>query len=362
MSATDVNPLIVYVDDEPANRTVFEASMKSRFRVESFASGEEALARLETGDVAVLVTDQRMPGLSGNEILQRARARSPNTQRVVITAYDDAGPILEALNTGLASRYVVKPWVRTELIETLESCLDVYRLRLEKISLEHRLFEGERFVTLGGLSAGIYHDMSQPLLVLSSALDTFEATDPTVMADAKVAAGQLLAMIRSAKQFLVPGGRVEPRGDAREASGAAATLCHGRLRNAGVALEIDIAETLPPTQMATTAIVQVLVNLLVNASQAIRGEGPKSIVKLRVRPGDGGVEMSVRDNGTGMPPEILAKALKPFFTTKPSGEGTGLGLFSCQRLATENGGRLSIESKAGEGTTVTLWVPAAPGD
>ncbi len=279
----------------------------------------------------------------------------------MITAYDDSGPILEALNTGLASRYVVKPWVRTELIATLESCLDVYRLRLEKLSLEHRLFAGERFVTLGTLSAGVYHDMSQPLLVVSSALGTFEATDPTVLTDARVAVDQLLAMIRSAKEFLVPGATVEPRGDARAASTAAVTLCRGRFRLAGVALESDISETLPPTQMATTAIIQILVNLLVNASHAKRAEGPKSIVRLGVHADGGGVEMSVRDNGTGMPPEILAKVRQPFFTTKPAGEGTGLGLFSCERLATTNGGRLSIESRAGEGTTVTVWVPASPG-
>jgi len=349
--------LIVYVDDEHANRVVFEASLKSRFRVETFESGYAALARLAKGDVAVLATDQRMPGVTGNEILRRAREISPSTERVVITAYDDAGPILEALNSGLASRYVVKPWVREELIATLESCLTVYRLRSEKLDLEHRLFAGERFVTMGAIAAGIFHDMSQPLLVIDSALPLFRSSDAEALDDSRAAIEHLATMVRGAKIFLSSGTRIENSGDAGEAAKTALQLCRGRLAHLHIALETEIGEKLPPTPVPTPAIVQVIVNLLVNASQALRKDGPPPSIRLSILEQRTGVEISVRDNGTGMTAEVLSRAREPFFTTKPAGEGTGLGLYSCQRLITGHGGSLDIRSVFAEGTTITVWIP-----
>ena len=353
-------PLIVYIDDEHANRVVFEASLKSHFRIETFASGEEGLARLIPGDVAVLVTDQRMPGMSGNEVLRLARERSPQTERVVLTAYDEAGPILEALNSGLASRYVVKPWVRAELIATLESCLAVHRLRSEKLDLEHRLFAGERFVTLGAIASGVFHDMSQPLLVMSSTLPTFTSDDPDALVDSRAAVEQLAALVRGAKMFLTPGKTIESIGDAASAARTAIALCRGRIAQGEIDFKCELADALPPTPVPTPALVQVLVNLLVNAAQARRTEGPRSTIRLTIAIANGGILMTVRDNGSGMSPEVLAHVREPFFTTKPAGEGTGLGLFSCQRLVAGHGGTLEIQSTQGEGTTVSAWIPEAP--
>src|SRR5512132_3409866 len=109
-------PLVLYVDDEKANRIVFEQSV-TEFNVISASDGPQALEVMAQQDVAVLVTDMRMPEMSGEELLRIAKERNPQTIRMVVTAYADVDPILRAINEGLVARYIVKPWQRTELIQ-----------------------------------------------------------------------------------------------------------------------------------------------------------------------------------------------------------------------------------------------------
>lgn len=351
-------PLVVYVDDEEANRIVFQASLKGRYRIECFADGESAFPRIAAGEVAVLVTDQRMPGMTGNELLRKAQQIAPQTERVVITAYDDAGPILDALNSGLASRYLVKPWTREELVSTLESCLNVYRLREEKVALEHRLFQAERFVTLGAIAAGVFHDMSQPVLVIGTTIDS-GVTDAEALDDIRGAIRHLEGMVRGAKSFLAHNAPREP-GDPAEAIRAAVSLCSARIRHSQARLAVDVRTepALAKVRLSTTQLIQVLVNLLVNSSQALRPDREGSI-ELSARADGEGVRITIRDDGIGMTPEVLAKVRQPFFTTKRAGEGTGLGLFTCQRAIEEAGGRMQIESSPSTGTAVTLSLPFA---
>src|SRR5262245_28140743 len=113
------SPLVLYVDDEHANRVVFEQSLKSEFRIKTVEDAKSALEVLDHHEVAVLVSDIRMPEVDGLELLRRAKERHPNAIRMVITAYSDIDPILRAINEGLVARYIVKPWDREELIQIL---------------------------------------------------------------------------------------------------------------------------------------------------------------------------------------------------------------------------------------------------
>src|SRR4051812_47722945 len=89
------------------------------FRITCVSDGHAALAILDEQDVAVLVTDMRMPGMNGEELLRIAKERKPQTFRVVVTAYADVDPILRAINEGLVARYIIKPWIRAELVQVL---------------------------------------------------------------------------------------------------------------------------------------------------------------------------------------------------------------------------------------------------
>src|SRR6267143_756704 len=117
---------VLYADDEMANRLVFEQTFNKKFEVHCVESGADALRLLETKEFAVLISDQRMPGMSGNELLRRVREKYPSTERIILTAYDEVEPILSALNTGLVSRYIVKPWVRQELESAILGCIEIH--------------------------------------------------------------------------------------------------------------------------------------------------------------------------------------------------------------------------------------------
>src|SRR5262249_53679304 len=113
-TAARLEPLVLFVDDDRANRIVFEQSL-AEFNVITASDGQSALRLMEHDEIAVLVTDMRMPGMSGEELLRIAKSRHPHTIRMVVTAYQDVDPILRAINDGLVARYIIKPWVREEL-------------------------------------------------------------------------------------------------------------------------------------------------------------------------------------------------------------------------------------------------------
>ena len=115
---------------------------------------------------------------------------------------------------------------------------------------------------------------------------------------------------------------------------------------------------LPRVRMSPTELTQVLINVVANGAQAVAARGvPNGKVSINARPEEGMLELQVRDDGVGMPPEVLNRVGTPFFTTRT--DGTGLGLAQCQRLIGTAGGRFRIESEPGVGTTVTIVLPTA---
>jgi len=127
-----------------------------------------------------------------------------------------------------------------------------------------------------------------------------------------------------------------------------------------VRLDTDLEPGLPPVRGDQAALAHALANLCVNAVDAMPGGGTLTI-RAR-RDGDGWARLDVQDTGTGMPPEVLARALDPFFTTKDVGKGTGLGLAIVHSTIQAHGGEMSLQSREGEGTTVTLRLPLAPAE
>ncbi len=100
---------------------------------------------------------------------------------------------------------------------------------------------------------------------------------------------------------------------------------------------------------------QVIINLIMNAVHALEGEG-RVVLETGIG-GDGMLQLCVRDNGPGIPEEIQEQIFAPFYTTKPEGEGTGLGLYICQNIVREHSGTISVQSLPGEGTTFCISLP-----
>jgi two-component system sensor histidine kinase HydH len=133
------------------------------------------------------------------------------------------------------------------------------------------------------------------------------------------------------------------------------TLSKGEFDAQRVEIRLDVADDLPKVSVVPDRFHQVLLNLILNANQAIRESGVLSI-EVSQTEDPFGVQVAVADNGVGISKEDQAQLFQPFFTTRQ--EGVGLGLYVTRNIVEEHGGTINIESEVGEGTEVKVWLPA----
>src|SRR5476649_1881418 len=124
---------ILYVDDEENNLFSFKATFRIKYQVLTAISGEEALKILDTKPVNVIITDQRMPEMTGVEFLEKVLEKYPDPMRILLTGYADMGAVVDAVNKGKIFHYLAKPWNEEELDMTIKRAYEKY---LEKIELK----------------------------------------------------------------------------------------------------------------------------------------------------------------------------------------------------------------------------------
>lgn len=117
---------VLFVDDETANLRLLERLFRNSYEVHTASSGDEALELLAVHDVALIVSDQRMPAMTGSEFLKRAAEMRPQTVRIMLTGYTDASDLVDAINSGVVYKYITKPWVNEDLQQTVKRALQHY--------------------------------------------------------------------------------------------------------------------------------------------------------------------------------------------------------------------------------------------
>ena len=273
-----------------------------------------------------------------------------------------------------------------EEIERLES-----ELKLRGTELMH----SERMASLGTLAAGVAHEINNPLAFIKSNLMSLEGflqpmvgtvrsllvleekvpeliTDLTtkgleyeaeelgfivedldeILQDLRDGSERIVTIVSGLRQFSHPSENALVGTDLNDAVRVAIELSRNEFKYHAT-LDTDL-NPLPTVEANSPKITQVLVNLIVNAAQAIEESG---MIRVGSRVKDDNVEVWVEDNGGGIHPEHLSKIFNPFYTTKEVGKGTGLGLAISHRIMAEHGGSIDVESKLGEGTRFTLKFP-----
>jgi signal transduction histidine kinase len=358
---------ILYVDDDRSNRTVFRATLTPAFRITCAESGEAALGVLEREEVAVLVSDQRMPGMTGVELLETTAREYPDVVRILLTGYSDLEAATDAINRGQVARYIRKPWRPEELHAAVAEALDVFRTRSRLRALEGRLRETERVYAVGVVAAGVAHDLRNPLMIARLSLERAQkslqagpdGSEPNALASVERAgeAVERISEIVAGIDLSQRKTRAKTTADLAEVIRLTISFLEGAFRKRG-ALEVDL-DPVPKVLGSPTALSQVTLNLLVNALEALpEGKDPAARVTLRLRREGSSALMEVEDNGAGMPPETLERIFDPFFSTKEDG-GTGLGLAISKRIVDEVGGRLEATSTVGAGSCFAVRVPLA---
>ncbi len=294
------------------------------------------------------------------EFLRSVAAGKPFHAEAIDVRKDGSALALEI--HGVPMHYLGKPHVLTIARDLTEK----KRAAAELAQQRETLYQREKIAAMGSLLAGVAHELNNPLSVVVARAVMLEESEhvPTRTAAQKIrAAAERCARI--VRTFLAMARQHKPERTSVQinevVTDAMEILSYG-LRAGGIELKLDLAPNLPRISADADQLHQVLMNLIANAQQALQDQlGPRRLC-LRTRyepngPNGNVVRVVVEDNGPGIPKAIRSRIFEPYFTTKPLGAGTGVGLSVCLGIIEAHGGTLSIDCPSAGGTVFTVVLP-----
>lgn len=385
MNAT--RPILMVIDDEPEVLRSVHDLFRMDYRVWTFGHPEEAIERLAAVDVPVVLCDQRMPEMSGVELLARARDLRPNTTRLLFTGYTDVKAVIDAINKGHIYRYITKPWDPEELAGIVRQAVEMHdliasrRALLEELQESNaRLREADRIKSAFIEVAS--HELNTPVAVVLGLSELWKMTlAETATAQERTwvermqAAGKRLAAIVERMLKLLQADRFAQTLDLRPTDLGA--LVRGVAADLGPflearhqAVELQVPPGIGSAEIDPEKVADVLTNLLANA---IKFTPDDQMIRVAVEPaGPDWVRFAVADPGIGIGPEDRRHLFEPFFTGydtmhHSSGQfqfgkrGIGLGLHLVKTFVELHGGRLEeVCSAPGQGSTFGFLLPRRP--
>ncbi|HEX4341413.1 MAG TPA: response regulator [Polyangiaceae bacterium] len=370
-------PHVLFVDDDEPNLAVFAALCGDDFPILTASSASAALVLMRQHEVGVVLSDQRMPDVTGVEFLEQVRAEFPDTVRMLATAYADLSATIDAINKGHVRRYIRKPWDAEELKAHLAEGISRYRTQREAHAVERRLLETERVYGLGVIAASLAAELREPAAAVAREISVardllrvgLDSTPPGSGAEARSlrarmaeadealvdAVGAVDAMMGLVRGIEVPThARDENVVDLRNLVRLTLRILRSELREVGE-VKIDLT-SVPDVRGSSSKLGQVVVNLLVNAVRAVADKPrPERFVSVRLTSEDSSVNLEVEDNRD----EPVSSELVSFdpFAKRERFVGTAFGLAISKRIAEEVGGRIDAETRASKRTLFRLSVP-----
>jgi len=365
---------ILYVDDEVTNLQGMRYLLDDRFTLLTTSDPGEALKILSDEQIAVLLTDQRMPVMTGTELCAKARELKPDTVRILITAYADLHAAIDAVNRGQIRRYLSKPHSEEELVEALRTAIDFFHLQRTVKDMEIRVIRSGNQATAQVVRAELADELTALHEKLAASLehvgDLIQAglsdhSGPSRFAELLIAAkrthGAALAdleRLAGLSRRLRDGSTIKSalaaRCDVVRAVDAMVRILRSEIERDGT-LEVQVRGT-PAVRMEASALGTVIMQLLINAAQA-RGDRPRERHRIcvSVEATDDEAVISVSDNGVGIPAEVRDRLFDPRFSTKPDNEGLGLAIV--RDIVGSAKGTVEVFSEVGIGTTLTVRLP-----
>ncbi|MCB2145501.1 MAG: response regulator [Deltaproteobacteria bacterium] len=370
---------ILLVDDEAGIRKVLGISLNDLgYTVHEAENATAALAIMEAVRPSIILTDIKMPGMDGIELLKDIKDRYPETEVIMLTGHGDMDLAIESLKYQ-ATDFISKPISDDALTVALQRAgeridmrrqLRAYTENLELLVEEksRQLIEAERLAAVGETVAGLSHTIKNitggldgGLFVLGKGIETDDAE--YVKQGWELVRGNVdriktlsLDLLNFAKTDRLEYRQVNPEQPAREVF----DLMRGRARDHGMDLILDVAAGLAPTRMDPVGIHQCLLNLVTNAIDACMdtepADGTQRITLSVSALKDGGVRYRVADTCCGMDERTKARLFQRFFTTKGE-QGTGIGLMLTRTIVHRHNGTIDVTSQPGKGACFTIDLP-----
>jgi len=357
---------------------------------------------MKNGGIDLLITDLRMPGMGGLELIEKVRMFDREMDIIVITGFGTMEIFIEAMRLG-ACDFIVKPIEKDQFLRAVKRSFSKKSLTENLIARTQQLVQSEKMATVGVLSTGIAHEINNPNTFIRTNLQLMSeyikrlkprledinnaknaesvrnvilAEFPQMINEALKGTERIQKIVSGVKHYAHKSeGGLDEDVDIREVIAQAVSLVRAKLRH-----HITISESylnLKEIKGDFSKLEQVFVNLLINAADAIEDkvkdmraqgdEGFKGLVDVSATIIEGDelnnevtpdfLVLTFQDNGAGIPKDKLSRVFDPFFTTKSVGVGTGLGLYICYEIIKQHGGAITVQSTKGEGTAFILKLP-----
>jgi signal transduction histidine kinase len=369
---------VLVVDPYPYNRALLEAQLtRAGYEVEVFSDGASLLQRVEqSGTPALYIVSDTLRDTHGFELVRRLVGRGDDKRAPVIVtaARRDSAFRIAGLSAGV-DYYLRKPVNGVELFTAARILVDRHRLvddlrraLGELRTTQGRLVQHAKMAALGQLVAGVAHEINTPLAAVVNNNDLFirifhrmregriEERDLAAVEDlskvTRLACARMSDIVRTLRTFARLDEADVKSVDVHEGIESTLVLI-AHLTKSGISVERRYGE-LPRVECHPNQINQVLMNLCVNACQAMGDRGTLTITTRAL--GDA-VEVRIKDSGVGIPSDKLSRIFDPGFTTKGAPLGTGLGLSIVYQIVEGHGGEISVESEPGAGTEFTVRLP-----
>ena len=375
---------ILLVDDEANTLFVLKDLLEEDYEVFVAEYGKAGLEIFARERIDLVIADQRMPGMTGVEMLTRMRGINPDCLRIVLSAFADFEAVVDAVNLGKIYQFVLKPWNPKEMFVTIRHALEhqeaqrvrerlVKELQEKNASLERAtgelkeaqgaLVQSEKLAAVGQLAGNLVHEISnhiQGVRLYGGGLRDKYADDAELKhyLESVQKMSELVHNMLESYRFYLHGEEIPfnfKRHDLLRIIDGVITV--SRMSAYGRGRSISCPSGTPvPIDTDDEKLAQVLVNLVKNACEAT-GEGGAVSIDYEAHPE--GAVIRVSDNGPGIAPELLTQIWEPFYTTRGK-SGLGLGLDICRSFVEGLNGVIECDSAPGRGAvfTITLRRPA----
>ena len=366
---------ILHLEDDPHDTALVHCVLETEgvpcliTRVESRA---DFVAALERDDVELVISDFSLPAFDGLTALEILRARRPDLPFILVSGTLGEELAIESLKSG-ATDYVLKGRL-SRLVPAVRRAVQEVESGAERKRLEAQVIQAQKMEVIGQLAGGVAHDFNNVLAIILGYSDVIMRSISSDDANHQYAEAIRHAAERAAaltRQLLVFSRKQTAQPVVLDLNEVVASMDKmlRQLIDESVELTVIPGKTLGRVRADSGHVGQVLMNLIVNGRDAMPNGG-KLIVETRnvtldqsytrthpgVAPGEY-VMLAVSDTGIGMTEEVKAHLFEAFFTTKPKGKGTGLGLATCQTIVKQSAGHIGVYSELGRGTTFKVYLP-----
>lgn len=377
---------VLYVDDEEKSLRNTSRILSPNLRVITAPSGEEGLRLLQEhqDELGIIISDQRMPGMQGVQLLEQARLIRPRIIRMLATAYTDMDAAVAAINSGAIYKYVSKPFDYDALEITLKRALEFFLLQRErdallreKLSVVHKMVITDRVLGLGVMASGLSHNLRNSM----AAVRTFLELTPEMLHRERLDLDRLqhpsfwhdfhskvqdrlkavIAVLDGVSEFTEPPPAL-PRHPVDAAALLNSTLetLRDEFRAKGIAVINRTPPTLPSLQVDGDRFPKLFELLLREELQNLQPGHTLELDARLLEPAGAApaeLEFILSDNGPGLPEEALRSAFDPFFARTDQSNEFGIGLMACFFIVHHHGGRIEVQARPEGGLCHRISLP-----